>query len=53
VSAERAGSLEGFAALLALEHLLRRMNGPVLRETDLVTEGFVAQLAGEWPFTIV
>lgn len=53
MSAERAGSLEGFAALLALEHFLRGMHSPVLRETDFVAEGFVAQLAGEWPFTVV
>lgn len=53
MSAERAGSLEGFAALLALEYLLRGVHGPMLRETDLMAEGFVAQLAGEWPFTVV
>lgn len=53
MSAERAGSLEGFTALLALEYLLRRVHGPVLRKTDLVTESFVAQLAGEWSFTVV
>lgn len=53
MSAERAGSLEGFTALLALEHLLRRVHSPVLCQTDLVAEGFVAQLAGKWPFTVV
>lgn len=53
MSAERAGSLEGFTALLALEHFLCGVHGPVLRETDFVAEGFVAQLAGEWPFTVV
>lgn len=29
------------------------MHGPVLCETDFVAEGFIAQLAGEWPFAIV
>lgn len=53
MSAERAGSLEGFTALLALEHLLRGVHSPVLREADFVAEGFVAQLAGEWPFTVM
>lgn len=53
MSAERAGSLEGFTALLALEYLLRRVHGPVLCKADLVAEGFVAQLASEWPFTVV
>lgn len=53
MSAERAGSLEGLAALLALEHLLRGVHGPVLRETDFVAEGFIAQLAGERPFAVV
>lgn len=53
MSAERAGPFESFTALLALEHLLRRVHGPVLRQTDLVAEGFVAQLAGKWPFTVV
>lgn len=53
MSAECAGSLEGFTALLALEHFLRGMHSPVLCETDFVAKGFVAQLAGEWPFTIV
>lgn len=50
---ECAGSLEGFTALLALEHFLCGMHSPVLRETDFVAEGFVAQLAGERPFTVV
>jgi len=53
VSAERAGSLEGFAALLALEYLLRGVHSPVLREADFMAEGFVAQLAGERPFAVV
>lgn len=53
MSAQRAGSLESFTALLALEHFLRGMYSPVLREADFVAEGFVAQLAGEWPFTVV
>lgn len=53
MSAERAGPLEGFAALLALEHFLRGMHRPVLRETDLVAEGLVAQLAGERPLAVV
>jgi len=53
VSAERAGPLEGFAALLALEHLLRRVHGPVLREADFMAEGLVAQLAGERSFAVV
>lgn len=53
MSAERAGPLEGFTALLTLENLLRGMHRPVLRETDLVAEGFVAELAGERPFAVV
>jgi len=53
VGAEGARSLEGFTALLALEYFLRGMHSSVLREADFVAEGFVAQLACEWPFTVV
>lgn len=53
MSAERAGSLKGFAALLALEHFLRGVHGSMLRKTDFMAKGFVAQLAGKWPFTVV
>jgi len=53
VSAERARSFEGFTALLAFEHFLCGVHSPVLCETDFMAEGFIAQLAGEWPFTVV
>lgn len=53
MSAQRAGPLEGFAALFALEDLLRRVNRPVLSQADLVTEGFVAEFAGERPLAVV
>jgi len=53
VSAERARSFEGFTALLAFEHFLCGVHSPVLSETDFMAEGFIAQLAGEWPFTVV
>jgi len=53
MSAECAGSLEGFTALLAFEHFLCGVHSPVLRKTNFVAEGFVAQLAGEWSLTIV
>lgn len=53
MSAEGAGSLEGFTALLALEYLFRGVHSSVLREADFVAEGFVAQLAREWSFTVV
>lgn len=53
VGTERAGSLESLTALFTLEHLLRGVHGPVLRETDFVAEGLVAQLTGEWSFAVV
>lgn len=53
MSAEGAGSLEGFAALLAFEYLFRGVHSSVLREADFVAKGFVAQLAREWSFTVM
>lgn len=50
---ERAGSLESLTALFTLEHLLRGVHGPVLRETDFVAECFVAQFTSEWSFAVV
>lgn len=53
MGSQSTGTLEPFAALLALEHLLRGMHGSVLRQTDLVAEGFVAELAGEGSLAVV
>lgn len=53
MSAQSAGALERFTTLLALEHLLRGMHSPVLREADFMAEGFVAQLAGEGSLAVV
>lgn len=53
VSAQGGRPFEGLAALLALEHLLRGVNRPVLGQTDLVAEGLVAELAGEGTLTVV
>ena len=47
VGGEGGTSLETFPALLALEQLLGAVNGSVLVQTDLVAEGFVAELTGE------
>lgn len=51
--AQGARSFERFSALLALEYLLRGVYGPVLRQTYLVTEGFVAELASERSLPVV
>lgn len=53
MSTQSAGALERFAALLALEHLLRGMHGSVLRKADFMAERFIAQLAGKWSLPIV
>lgn len=42
VGTECARAFERLAALFALEDLLRRVDRPVLRQADLVAEGFVA-----------
>lgn len=47
VCGEGGGSLEGLAALLALEGPLRRVRGPVLAEAHFVSERLVAELASE------
>lgn len=47
VCGECGGSLEGLAALLALEGPLCRVRGPVLAEAHFVPERLVAELAGE------
>ena len=51
--AEGARPFERLAALLALEDLLRGVDGSVLRQADLVAEGLVAELAGERTFAVV
>lgn len=53
MGSQSAGPLEPLAALLALEHLLRGVHGSVLRQADLVAEGFVAELAGEGSLAVV
>lgn len=53
VRAKGARSLEGLAALLALEHLLRRVHGTVLRQANFVAKRLVAQFTGERPLTVM
>lgn len=53
VGTKCARPFECFTALLALEHLLRRMHRSVLRQTYLVPERFVAQLTCKRPLSIV